>query len=345
MGKPELRVLTNSEKKVRRRCQHEHHLSYDLGYRPVDSIEELNFGTAWHAAQECWWMGVELALCLEHALQFLSDPYEEAKLRALMLGYDVRWAYETPFSEVVGVEREFRAPLINPDTGAASKTYRNGGKMDVLLKRKFVEHKTTSEDIGLGSVYWRNLMLDSQVSTYYAGAKSLGHEVDGCIYDVVRKPGLRPSNVPIRDSEGVKIVLGPNGERVRTKDNKKWRESGDAELGYVLQTRIETAKEYEARIVADIAQDPDRYYQRGDVVRLEDEEREAARDDWALTQQMREDAKLGRHPRNADACKRYGRMCGFFDVCTGVDSVHNTSRFVKLDNVHPELSPDAEAAE
>jgi hypothetical protein len=258
----------------------------------------------------------------------------------LLRGYDARWAAES--HDVVAVEREFYAPLCNPETGAPSRTYELGGKIDVLLGRKFVEHKTTSEDIGLGSVYWRRLTLDPQVSTYYAGAKALGHEVDGCIYDVVRKLALRPSQVPLVDDSGFKIVLDAQGERVYcktpSKGGPKPRETASVADGYVLQTRPETVDEYEARLTEEVATRPDKYFQRGDVVRLEADEREAALDAWQLTQAMREGQRLGRHPRNPDACQRYGRVCSYFDVCTGIASLDDSTRFERVTNVHQELT-------
>lgn len=334
-----LRVITNSEMKCRRRCPREHYLSYVQGIRPIEDAEALRFGSMFHHGLEAWWIGQGLESALREVVIGAADEYEAAKARVLMRGYDARWADET--HDVVTVEREFRAPLVNPETGAASRTFELGGKIDVLLGRKFVEHKTTASDIGVGSAYWRALTLDTQVSTYYAGAKSLGHDVDGCVYDVVRKPALRPSQVPVVDEDGVKVVLDANGERVRTKDGKKWRETSDTAQGYALQTRPETVEEYEARLTEEVAANPDKYYQRGEVVRLEAEEREAALDAWQLTRAMREDELAGRHPRNADACSRWSRMCGYFDACTGVASLDDASRFVRVENVHAELSIEA----
>jgi hypothetical protein len=340
-----LRVVTNSEMKTRRRCAREHHYAYGLGYRTVEDAEALRFGKLWHMAMEDWWGGHGLDAAIYAGTQGDVDPFEAAKIRVLLRGYDARWASETPFSDVVAVEREFRAPLVNPDTGAPSRTYELGGKVDVLLRRRFAEHKTTSLDIGLGSMYWRALTLDSQVSTYYAGARSLGHEVDGCIYDVVRKPALRPSQVPVLDADGVKMVHDSNGERVRTKDGKKWRETGSTADGYVLQTRPETVEEFEERLTEEVAAHPDKYFQRGEVVRLEAEEREAQLDAWQLTRAMREDELAGRHPRNADACLRYGSVCSFFDACTGVATLDDPARFERVANVHPELTAEASNAE
>lgn len=346
--KHQLRVLTNSEMKTRRRCAREHHLSYELGYRPIEDAEALRIGTLVHVGLDLWWKGTAcLADVLDAATRGAADDYEAAKIRVMLSGYDARWIGEHDASSVVAVEREVYAPLRNPETGAASRTFELGMKLDVLLGRSFVEHKTTSEEIGLGSSYWKRLQMDTQVSTYYAGAKSLGHEVTGCLYDVLRKPALRPSGVPLVDDSGFKIVLDKNGQRVYCKTvgkaGPKPRETGDSKEGYVLQTRPETPAEYELRLTEEVAENPDKYYQRGEVVRLEHEEREAALDAWQLAREIREAELAGAHPRNPDACSRFGRMCGFFDVCTGTAQLDDASRFVRVENVHPELG--AEAAE
>jgi hypothetical protein len=334
-----LRVVTNSELKTFRRCQREHHISYGLGYRALEDAEALRFGNMFHTGREALWLRAGLEAAIAAAVAGAADEYEAAKVRVLLTGYEARWG--GPPEDFVDAEVEFRAPLINPETGAASRTFVLGGKIDGLMLRRFSELKTTSEDIGMGSVYWRRLTLDPQVSTYYAGAKALGHEVDSCLYDVVRKPALRPSAVPLVDDMGVKIVLDANGQRVRTKDGKKWRETSDTAQGYVLQTRPETPAEYEARLTEDVAANPDKYYQRGEVVRLEADEREAQQDAWQLTRSMREAELAGRYPRNPDSCMRYGRVCAYFDVCCGTAQLEDTSRFERVENVHQELSVEA----
>lgn len=346
--KTHLRVVTNSEFSTFRRCQREHDIAYVQGYRSVEEADALRFGTLWHIGLEKWFCGYGLEPAIRAATEGAKDDFEAAKLRVLLTGYDARWGGEA--LDVVDVEETFYAPLTNPDTGADSRTYALGGKLDVRLRDAFMEHKTTSDDIGMGSVYWRVLTIDSQVSTYYAGAKALGTEAQKCIYDVVKKPALRPSQVPIVDDSGFKVVLDEAGERVYCKVEKKGvgskpRETGDTKLGYVLQTREETPAEYEARLLEDVSANPDKYFMRGEVVRLEDELREAARDAWGTAQQMLEARRAGRAPRNASACRRYNSLCSYFDVCSGTASLDDATRFVRVDNVHPELGDQAEAAE
>lgn len=324
-----LPVITNSQLTTFRRCQREHYFAYLLGIRSREDAETLRFGSLMHKGLEAWWEAVRLGLDadmrLARALGAIagdeaSDEYEHAKAFVLMRGYDARWGSELS-DEVTAVEAEFCAPIVNPDTDATSRTYALGGKIDVLFARSFMEHKTTSDDIGVGSVYWRKLLLDPQVSTYYAGAKSLGHEVDGCVYDVIRKPGLRP------------FKATPADVRKYTKDGRLYANQHDLD---------ETAEEYAARLVEEVGANPDKYYQRGNVVRLEAEEREAQQDTWDLARMMRENVLVERYPRNTDACTRYGRVCPYFAVCTNTATLEDPALFERVDNVHRELaSPQA----
>lgn len=274
----------------------------------------------------------------------MLDPFDLARAETMLVGYSARW-YDEPY-EVLAVEAEFNAPLRNPQTGAESRTFRLGGKIDVIVRDRRddrvlnVEHKSSSEDITAGSFYWRRLTLNTQISTYVVGARELGHEINGTLFDVLGKPQLRPSDVPLVDDSGVKIVLDAGGVRVRTKDGKKWRETADSAQGYVLQTRPETVDEFRARLELAIAEEPERYYRRGIVVRLEDEEREAAYDAWQTATIIRESRAAGRFPRNPDSCQQYGSPCAYFPVCSKQASLDDASRYVRDERLHSELSTD-----
>jgi hypothetical protein len=236
----------------------------------------------------------------------MSDAFEMARAEALLRGYDARWLDDAAGVEVLAVEAEFRAPLINPETGAASRTWQRGGKIDAVIRGAdgrvlIVEHKTASEDIGPGSAYWKKLRMDGQVSGYFLGADALGFHADACLYDVIGKIALRPYQIGKKRSEP------------------------------------ETATEYLARCLESIAEDPNGYYQRGEVVRLAAEAEEALFDDWQTAQQMRESERLGRFPRNPDACMKWGRACDYFEVCTGEASITDPHRFQCI-GPSPELS-------
>jgi hypothetical protein len=308
-------LLTASRLKDARACQRLHRLKYGLGYRPVADVEALRFGTLIHKALEAWWIAKRDGQDpMQAALTALAggEPFEKAKAEALMEGYDVRWR-DQPY-EILAVEAEFIVDLRNPATGKASRTWRLSGKIDAVVRDLrtgliyIVEHKTSSENITSGSEYWRRLRIDGQVSIYFEGGRALGYDVAGCIYDVLGKPGQKP-----------------------LKANKQ-READ------------ETPDEYRLRCGDAIAEDPDRFYQRGEVVRLEEEMADALFDIWQLGQQIREAELAERFPRNPDACVRFGRTCPFFGVCCGDASLDDPQHFRRIDNVHPELVQEADDA-
>lgn len=328
-------VLTNSRAKVARLCARKEQLQYRLGYRPIEEAEELGFGALIHAALEAWWChavpGLDVEARLVAAAAALDagtpDAYVKARALAMLQGYHARWAGEALVG--VAVEAPFDCALVNPDTGAESKAWRLAGKLDAVARDAggelwLVEHKTSSEDLSPGGTYWRRLRMDSQVSIYFDGAAALGHQVRGCIYDVLSKPTQRP------------LKATPEDKRKYTKEGKL----------YAGQRLVdETADEYFARVAAAITEKPEEYFARIEVPRLEGELREARRDLWQQAQRLREDERLGRGPRNPDACTAYGRTCAFFPVCTGTASIEDPVLYRKVENVHQELEGARDATQ
>jgi hypothetical protein len=331
-----LALLTNSELQTFRRCWLEHYFAFVQAMRPLGGDPEaLVFGSLFHVGLGAWWLayqhpGEQLDAALEAMRPLAEDEFDYARAGTLMRGYDARWC-EAEDVEVLSVEQQFVTPLINPLTGAASRTYQLAGKLDALVLNRadglvyIVEHKTSGQDIGPGSQYWERLRIDSQISTYFAGARALGYEPAGCLYDVIGKPKHAP------------LKATPEDKRTYTKQGR---------LYAAQRAEDETAPEYALRLAEVLCADPGRYYRRGFVVRLAEEEREAAFDAWQTARLMREARATGIYPRNVSSCERYGRMCSYFGVCTKQASLEDASLFEHVDNVHPELSlPEADAAE
>lgn len=329
-----MELLTESREQVARRCLREEKLRYVDGIVPAWIEEALRFGVLWHYGQEAWWIAERdhVEGNAEHAIIAMqghatpeTDAYELARAEAMMEGYDARWGGE--HYEVLGVELEFRAPLINPETGARSRTFDRGGKVDVLVRdatgRKLLfEHKTSSEDITPGSAFWSRLRMGGQAAGYIRGVEALGHLAEGVVYDVARKPDLRPYKAT------------PVLERKYTKPTK------DTPSRLYANQRVtdETVDEYRDRVRAAIAADPDKYYQRGLVVRLEDNLAEADGELWQLGQTLREHHRLQLAPRNTDACQRYGSTCTYFAICAGEASADDDRQYRRLTWPHPELT-------
>jgi hypothetical protein len=239
----------------------------------------------------------------------MIDPFELVRAEEMLRGYHARWRAEE--YEVVSVEKEFEVPLRNPRTGGRSQIFNRAGKFDAIARkggRTFViEHKTSSEDISPGSKYWVRRRMDSQISMYIRGAEDVASwHVDGVVYDVLGKPQQRP-----------------------LKKNAKNKAD-------------ETPEEFRLRVREAIAKEPESYYQRGQVVRLESDLDEFDQDTWQLARLIREGELTKRFPRNPDACERYGRTCAFFGVCAGEALLDDTTKFRKKDGAHSELDTVSE---
>lgn len=289
-----MRLITNSEVRTYRDCPRKHYYAYHLGARPAEEPTALRFGSVVHKMLEAHLTGQEFDWSVA------GDLKEADRVRAeeMMAGYKIRW--ENDGLKVLGVEVRFEVPLINPETGASSRTFSVGGKIDAIVSGSdddiyIMEHKTSSMDISPGSDYWEALKLDQQISIYYMGAKSSGYDVVGCIYDVLKKPQHRPGK----------------------------RDNG--------------IEDFRVRVNAAIAEDPEKYYRRGKVVRLSEEENEAAFDLWQQTKMIRESERFERWPRNPSECLRFGR-CPYFEVCCGQEDIRNPFKFRFREKRHEELS-------
>ena len=180
------------------------------------------------------------------------------------------------------------------------------------MTRLVVEHKTTSSDITPGSTYWRKLTLDTQVSQYLGATEG----VEGMLYDVIRKPGIKP------------FKATPEADRKYTKAGT---------LYAAQRERDETPEEYAVRLRADISEGPNKYYARGIIVRLPSERTEAARDTWLVAGSIRESMRLDAWPRNPGSCDAYGRTCDYWAVCAGETTIQDDTRFRTAETPHEEL--------
>ena len=317
------------------------HRAYKIAYvdlkRPAIPSEALSFGTAMHALLEAYWGGVR-----GETLPTTGDDYTDVTLRCLFEGYKAKWESEDAERyERVGAEVYFEAPLMNPETGGISKTWKLAGKIDAIARERatgkivIVEHKTTSQDIGPGSDYWKKIPIDGQVSGYYVGAQVNGFDAQDCVYDVIRKPELRPSSsVPVLDDAGLKIVADEvTGERVMKKDGTPRQSAGE---GMKMLTREELPEEYAVRLRDDIYARPDYYFQRISVARSEGDLAEYLYDMWAVGREIADAERMGRFSRNPNACAMYGQ-CEYFDVCTGCASLDDVTLFRKAETANEEL--------
>lgn len=376
-------LYTASRLKVLRECLRKHLYKYVLRIR-MPETDVSAFGTWGHKALEAWYrewqkcadqvtaeqlQTIRLAAALDVVRTAPIHPVDRVKLGVLVRAYDARWGGEN--WEILAVEVEFRYELGG---------YLIGGKIDALIRDRndgriyVVEHKTTGLDVSHGSAYWEKLAIDTQVSIYVDGATLLGHEIAGCVYDVIKRPahelllatpiekrkftvgkgckkcGGSAKCGEVEKGRGYYIVSFP------PEPEKQIECDGCAGTGWKLdkegkpeaprlhshqRDRDETLEEFEERLIEAIAENPDASLLRGTVVRL-DHELPRMRED--LIEQIKVERHSDLHglwPRNPESCSRYGRLCEFFDACVGRESIDNQLRFPRSDTAHPELAAAA----
>lgn len=344
----ERQLLTHSRMSTFKSCRRRAWYSYELNLRPLEDAKALRMGSAFHA-------GIEKLPDLAAACDAVRDVYracpeqfdaywwhiERETILRLVCGYQWRWANAN--LEVLATEQAFRLALINPATGAESKIFDLAGKIDGVVKLEdgrpaVKETKTVSDDLGPDSDLWRRLRIDHQISNYIAAARRIGFPVDTVLYDVARKPSIQPTPVPLTDEHGFKVVLDGAGQRVRTKDGKKWRESADTAAGYVLQTRPMTVQEWGEKLSADIAERPDFYFVRREVPRLDHDVAEYQEELWMIQQTLREAQRSGKWYRTVsrDTCP----FCPYFEICSSNQDVTKEAPrgFQFVSDPNPELN-------
>lgn len=330
---PKDEIITASRLSTFRLCQRKEQIRYRLGYRPVtEEAEALRFGTLVHVGLESWWktrkevtlFSQPFLAMEEHARLNNIDAFTLEKAKILLAGYDARWLDDK--LTTLAVEDEFFMPFRPSGKMRNAQNIRLAGKMDVVVKNErgeifVVEHKTTSSNIGTGEFYFERLRLDGQISMYMKAASKKYGYVTGVIYDVIKKIKLEPL-------------------KATPEDKRQYLKSDPEKLYAGQRLDDETPSEYRDRIGREVAGNPDKYFQRSTVVRFEDDMAEFSAELEKYVSMMKLSRKDKDHifPRNPDGCMSYGKVCDYFGVCSGSESLADEMKFKKHENVHTELS-------
>ena len=265
-------------------CPRKHFWGNEIGLSKATTGHALRFGSAWHRGIEARWLGHDfesaLAIAIPDGIDL--DDYSCSTLSAMLAGYyDTYGPKETV--AVMNPEIQFDFALVDG--------FRAQGKIDGIgtlhdNRSVLIESKTTSDSVLPASDFWMRLRFNMQVYQYVDASRRAGWDIAEVIYDVTRKPLIKPSKIYNLDKEGKKIVLDKKGKRVfgtkkikvtvgkgkkatqevqEVEDITKPRQSADEKLGQTLKHHIETPDEFSTRLWKDTLARPEFYFCRKEV--------------------------------------------------------------------------------
>lgn len=334
---PDSSLLTHSATKCWNACRRRYLFAYVHGIRRQHASEPLRIGTMWHLGVGAYESGVSIDDSIAMVRQAYRDTpcpnylqpdeyaVEEEKVTGMIYGHWDHWKNDDVIKSVA-VEQVFDLPIVNPETGYKTPSFTSAGKIDRIGRLPdgtlaVVERKTTSEDITVDSAYWKSLRNDPQISRYLLAARAMGHDVTKVVYDVIKKPQIKPrrvekAEIALANSTGFYCGLkltGPCPER-------------------------ENPAMYGARLRADIASRPDFYLARVEIARTDGDLEEYQYDLWQTQQEIRQAMNSGRFYRNPASCLEPFN-CEYLDVCSELYANPEVvpSGFRKVSRLHEEL--------
>lgn len=301
-------IVTHSSMSAFKTCQRRYYLRYVRGLVRDRESAPLRLGGAVHKGLEVFSTTHDMNAARSAVVKAYAVIPEWADTDDWMLegtiagclvdGYVDRWGDSR--HRAVAVEVPFHLEL-----GATNPPATFSGKIDRVVKDAtgtlfVLETKTTSDSLDADSDYWLRLRVDTQISGYILAARELGHNVQSVIYDVIRKPGIRPRNKPTPES----------------------------------------LEDFAARLRADITSRPHFYFARREIPRLEVDLSDFHRELFRIAADIAESAASGVWYRNTAACVHPYRCEYFNLCTNGFnpDDGALPSGFTIADDLHPELA-------
>ena len=228
--------------------------------------------------------------------QWTKDEYETEYFRGMAAAY--RQEYRGWFREamLMDVERHIEKPLLDSNWSLQ-------GYIDKLIKTPqlglcLVDHKTTTEDLHPGSRYWARLENDPQSTMYLLLATLDGLDVDTILWDVAKKPSIKPKKLTKKQLEEVK-------------------EKGtyfDHELEYPDRvTELESPECYGIRVFLWCRDN--NAFQRHWLIRTPEAVESVLVSSHQVARLIDAAKIMEAWPQNFGACVDYGRPCDYAPIC------------------------------
>lgn len=291
----------------------------------------LRLGSAVHQALEVWHGTNDLpgALAVIDAayVNRSQEPDEKRDWHyatAMMKAYVGQYPQE-PW-EVVALEKVFRGDIVNPRTGARSRSFVLGGKADGIIAKPsgstyLLEHKTAAS---IGGDYVGKLWTDLQIVLYSFYLRRFEKlPIEGVIYNVLAKPRLTQAQGETEEAFQARAAQ-------LAARNKSGKSSA--------QRRVpETDEEFQARLAAWYGESE--RFLRVELVFDHDTYVMLQSELWELTQQLLDARRRNMWYQNTSYCFSFHRPCPYFPICSSKDNPLVIDTQYEVRPPHEELNP------
>lgn len=296
---------------------------------PLERDRNLHFGSLIHECLESWHRDRDLARVLDHIDRRCASRAQDEDQRrdwhhatAMMKGYAARYAEEK--FEVVALEDAFsNMPIVNPATGAASRSFVLAGKVDGIVRIDgdyyLLEHKTASQ---LGSDYLERLWTDFQITLYAWYLEQMhGFQITGILYNILVKTRLQQSQGETEEEfQARRAELLAKSKTGKTTAKRKLPESDE---------------EYQQRL-AEKYNDPAMFHR--EMLYLSRDRFEVLRSElWELTQAFLDARRRSVFYQNTSFCFNHQRPCPYFALCRSNGNPNVIENFYQRVEPHEEL--------
>jgi hypothetical protein len=241
--------------------------------------------------------------------------------RAMMASYADRYPREE--FTVVALEKTFEGPIINPETGAASRSFLLAGKVDGIVRigsdHYILEHKTAAT---IDADYLERLWTDFQIAIYsHYVEHALGIPITGVIYNVLAKARLQQGKGEAEEEyQSRRAELMAKSKTGTSTAKRKLPESDD---------------DYQARLAAKYA-DPEMFHR--EMLYLSRDRFNVLRPElWELTQAFLDARRRGVFYQNTGFCFSYNRPCAYFPICRSNGNPNVIDNLYTITAPHEEL--------
>jgi hypothetical protein len=297
---------------------------------PLQRARNLHFGSVIHQCLEAWHGRRDLDEVLATINRLCANRLQDENQHrdwhlatAMMRAYAARYAVDD--LEIVALEKNFEGPIVNPATGAASRSFVLAGKVDGIVRIQgehfILEHKTAAQVDG---DYLEKLWTDFQITLYaHYIEQTMGVPITGILYNVLVKAKLQQGKGETEEEfQARRAELLAKSKTGKTTAKRKLPESDED-----FQQRL--AEKYT---------DPEMFHR--EMLYLSRDRFEILRAElWELTQAFLEARRRGIFYQNTGFCFNYQRPCAYFALCRSNGNPN------VIENFYQRVAPNEELRE